>query len=437
MAIPSRYRRHLMWATLAFGFLFVNFFRNSTAVLAGDLAAVFDATAAELGLLHSSFFYVYAAAQLPSGLLVDRYGPRRVVSIGLAGMAVGVAGFAAADSFAFGFAARFLAGLSGAAIYVAVLRFCANWYAPEEFATMTGFTIAAAGIGGVLATTPLALAAGAAGWRTVLYAAAAGVFLAALAVGVFVRDRPADPDDRPAGADSGTDTDSFREVLAGARRVLGDVDTWLMGVALFLIFGLNFTVIGLWGVPYIVHLYDVPVATAATAVLAANVGFAIGSPAFGALSDRTGRRTEVIVASCVVFVLSYGVIFVAITPPLAVVALVLFLGMGMTGGASVAYTVAKERHLEDSGAATGTVNGMAYFGAAVFPAVLGAALDAYWTGRVVDGARAYTPAGYRVAFGIVVAGGVVATVCALALHVRQRRRGEGADAVAASAAGDD
>ncbi|MFC7071374.1 MFS transporter [Halobaculum lipolyticum] len=436
MALPNRYRRHLMWATLAFGFLFVNFFRNSTAVLAGDLAAVFDATAAELGLLHSSFFYVYAAAQLPSGLLVDRFGPRRVVSVGLAGMAVGVAGFAAADTFALGFAARFLAGLSGAAIYVAVLRFCANWYAPGEFATMTGFTIAAAGIGGVLATTPLALAAGVAGWRAVLFVSAGGVFLAAVAVGAYVRDRPAEAADRPAGADSGTDHDSLREVLAGARRVLADVDTWLMGVMLFLIFGLNFTVVGLWGVPYIVNLYDVPVSTAATAVLAANVGFAVGSPAFGALSDRTGRRTGVILGSCVVFLLAYGVIFLTVTPPLAVVGLVLFVGMGVTGGASVAYTVAKERHVGDSGAATGTINGMAYFGAAVFPAVLGAVLDAYWTGRVVDGARAYSAQGYRLAFGVVVAGGVVAVACAAALHLRVQRR-ERADAGAPSAPGDD
>ncbi len=428
-----------MWGTLAFGFLFVNFFRNSTAVLAGDLAAVFDATAAELGLLHSSFFYIYAAAQLPSGLLVDRYGPRRVVAVGLAGMGIGVAAFAAADTFAMGFAARFLAGLSGAAIYVAVLRFCANWYAPEEFATMTGFTIAAAGVGGVLATTPLAVAAGATGWRTVLYASAGGVFVAALAVGVFVRDRPAKMEDRPAGADSGSDTDSFREVISGARRVLSDPDTWLMGVLLFLVIGLNFTVVGLWGVPYIVHSYDVPVSTAATTVLAANVGFALGSPAFGAISDRTGRRTEVILGSCVVFLLAYGLIFLTVTPPLVVVGLALFVGMGVTGGASVAYTVAKERHAVDSGAATGTINGMAYFGAAVFPAVMGFALDAYWTGRIVDGARAYTPAGYRVAFGVVTLGGVVAVVCAAALHVRERRRDPRPDAVAAAASdtGDD
>ncbi|PSQ04352.1 MFS transporter [Halobacteriales archaeon QS_6_71_20] len=434
MSGPARYRRHVMWATLAFGFLFVNFFRNSTGVLAGDLAAVFDANAAELGLLHSSFFYVYAAGQLPSGLLVDRYGPRRVVSVGLGGMAVGVGAFAAADTLVAAFAARFLAGLGGAAIYVAVLRFCANWYAPEEFATVTGFTIAAAGVGGVLATTPLAIAAGAAGWRAVLYGSAAGMGVSALSVGLFVRDRPATVADRPAAADSGTETDSLREVLAGARRVLGDLDTWLMGLVLFLVFGLNFTVVGLWGVPYIVHVYEVPVSTAATAVLAANVGFALGSPAFGALSDYTGRRTGVILGSCAVFVLAYGVVFLAVTPPLAVVAAVLFLGMGITGGVSIAYTVVKERHAEDSGAATGTVNGMAYFGAAVFPAVLGGVLDAYWTGRIVDGARAYTPQGYRVAFGIVVAGGLVATACALALHVQSRRRDRSPDAAEAAPA---
>ncbi|WP_435146924.1 MFS transporter [Halobaculum sp. P14] len=417
-------RRHLMWAVLAFGFLFVNFFRNSTAVLTGDLAATFDATAAELGLLHSSFYYIYAAAQLPAGLVADRYGPRRVVGAGLVGMAVGVGVFAASDSLAVGFLGRFLAGLGGSVIYVAVLRFCANWFAPEEFATMTGFTIAAAGLGGVLATTPLAVAAGMAGWRSVLFAAAATMLLVAVAVFVGVEDRPEAADAVAGGQVAGDDRTAagLSEVLAGARRVLSDLDTWLMGVMLFLVIGLNFTVVGLWGVPYIVHVYDASVATAATAVLAANVGFALGSPAFGALSDRIGSRTGVILASCVVFLAAYGVVFVTGTPPLVVVAAVLFVAMFVSGGAMVAYTVAKERHADDSGAATGTVNGLAYAGAAVFPGVLGAALDAYWTGKVVDGARIYSVTGYRVAFGIVTAGGVLAVACALALHVRERRR---------------
>ncbi|WP_313695660.1 MFS transporter [Halorarum halobium] len=422
-------RRHLMWAALAFGFLFVNFFRNSTAVLAGELAADFSTTAAELGLLHSSFYYIYAAAQLPAGLVADRYGPRRVVAGGLVGMAVGVTVFAASGSLAVGFLGRALAGFGGSVIYVAVLRFCANWFAPEEFATMTGFTIAAAGLGGILATTPLAIVAGAAGWRVVLLASAGTMLVAAVLVAVVVQDRPTEADAAAhegveGEPDGGEDAAALRDVLAGARRVLADLDTWLMGTMLFLVIGLNFTVVGLWGVPYIVNLYDVSVATAALTVLAANVGFALGSPTFGALSDRLGRRTEVILASCLLFCGSYAVVFLTVTPPLVVVAAAFFTAMFVTGGASVAYTVAKERHVDDSGAATGTVNGLAYAGAAVFPAVMGVVLDAYWTGEVIDGARAYTEAGYRVAFGLVTLGGVVAVACALALHVRERRRAD-------------
>ncbi|QLG62579.1 MFS transporter [Halorarum salinum] len=413
-------RRHVMWATLACGFLFVNFFRNSTAVLAGDLAAVYSATAAELGLLHSSFFYIYAAAQLPGGLVADRFGPRRVVAGGLVGMAVGVAVFAASGSLVVGFLGRALAGLGASVIYVAVLRFCANWYAPEEFATMTGFTIAAAGLGGILATTPLALAAGAAGWRPVLLGSAVAMVVVAVAVVSVVRDRPADAPVEAAADGS----ESLGDVLAGARRVLADLDTWLMGLMLFLVIGLNFTVVGLWGVPYIVHLYDVSVATAATTVLVANVGFALGPPVLGALSDRLGRRTEIILASCLAFTAAYGVVFLTVTPPLFVVGAVLFLAMFITGGTAVSYTVAKERHVEDSGAATGTINGLGYAGAAIFPAVMGLALDAYWTGELIDGARAYTTTGYRVAFGVVTLGGVLATACALALHVRDHRRPE-------------
>ncbi|QLG26758.1 MFS transporter [Halorarum halophilum] len=411
-------RGHAMWLVLACGFLFVNFFRNSTAVLAGDLAAVFDATAAELGLLHSSFFYIYAAAQLPAGLVADRYGPRRVVAGGLVGMAVGVAVFAASGSLAVGFLGRALAGLGGSVIYVAVLRFCANWFASDEFATMTGFTIAAAGMGGILATTPLAIASDAAGWRPVMFGSAAAMGVVAVGVYAAVRDRPDDA--RVEAAADGSQ--SLGDVIAGARRVLSDLETWLMGIMLFLVIGLNFTVVGLWGVPYMVHVHDVSVATAATTVLAANVGFALGSPVLGALSDRLGRRTEVILASCLVFLASYAVVFLTVAPPLVVVGAVLFVAMFVTGGTAVSYTVAKERHLDDSGAATGTVNGLGYLGAAVFPAVMGLVLDAYWTGEVIDGARAYTPAGYRVAFGVVTLGGVVAVGCALALHVRERRR---------------
>lgn len=411
--------RWVLWGLLALGFVLVSFHRVSSAVLADDLARAFDTTGTELGFLHASFFYIYAAMQLPSGIVVDRFGPRRVAAGGLAVLSVGVLGFAVAESYVLGFVARAVIGLGGAVLYPAILRFAANWFRPDEFATVTGWTVSVAGLGGVLAATPLALAVEATGWRpTIAAAGVVGIAVAAL-IWLAVRDRPRDAGTSISGVRPPEAEADFATVLANSRRVLGDRETWLMGGLLFFVIGTNFTVLGLWGVPYIVHVFGADVQTASYVVLAGNLGYLVSAPVFGWLSDRTGRRTSLVLAATAGFTLAYGVIFVVIRPPLAVVAILLFCGLCAMGGASLTYTVAKERHdAAASGTAVGTINGIGYAGAAVVPALMGYVLDAYWTGQTVSGARVYTVAGYRVAFGIATTAGVVATFCAAWLHYR-------------------
>ncbi|WP_411964675.1 MFS transporter [Haloferax sp. YSMS24] len=427
-AHPTRWR-WVLWALLAVGFLLVSFHRVTTAVLADDLSRTFDTTGAELGMLHASFFYIYAGLQLPSGILVDRAGSRRVAAAGLAVMSLGVFGFALAPTYAIAFASRAVLGLGGSVLYTATLRFLANWYRPDEFATMTGWTIAAAGMGGVLATTPLAIAIDSAEWQSVLVAIGVGGVALAVVTFFVVRDRPSDAGFEPVdGVQPSTRNIEFSTVITNTKRVLRERETWLMGTMLFLVLGTNFTVLGLWGVPYIADLYDVSVRTASMFVFVGNVGFLLGSPIIGTLSDRLGHRTEIILGSCVVFTMAYGLIFLFVTPPLLVAGGLLFVALFVMGGTLIAFTVAKERHVATASAtATGAINSMGYFGAAVFPAVMGYALDAYWTGEVVAGARVYTPSGYRVAFGIATAAGIVAVVCAYLLH----RRESGADATPA------
>ena len=423
MSLPFRRRRLLLWAALAAGFLFVNFHRTATAVLADSLARTFDATGSQLGLLHASFFYIYAALQLPAGLAVDRYGPRWVGAVGLAVLSAGVLWFARSDTLLAAFLARTVVGLGGSVCYIATLRFCANWFRPDEYATMTGYTVAAAGAGGILATTPLALAIDRVGWRLAILAT--GMFTAVVAVAVAgaVRDTPTaagyeDPGVGVGAPDGGSASPA--DIVANARTVLREAETWLMGLLLFLVLGVNFTVLGLWGVPFVADTYGVSVARASTYLLVGNVGFVLGSPAIGALSDRTGRRTELIVATAVVFALSYGVLVTV--PPLPVVGVALFCALLANGGVSLVFTVGKERHEPAvAGTVTGVVNSLGYVGAATLPTVMGAVLDAYWTGEVINGARVYTVAGYRVAFAIATAAALLAVVAGLWLHRREAR----------------
>src|SRR6056297_37824 len=89
---PRRWR-WLLWATMGVAFLFVNANRLSTAVLAEDLMAAFGTTGTQLGTLHAVFFWVYAAMQIPTGLLADRIGPRLTATAGAVVMNVGVVWF--------------------------------------------------------------------------------------------------------------------------------------------------------------------------------------------------------------------------------------------------------------------------------------------------------------------------------------------------------
>jgi sugar phosphate permease len=420
----ARTRRWVMWGILATAFFLMSFNRVTTGVLAEDLTRAFGLTATELSILHSSFFYVYAALQLPAGLLVDRYGPRRVSSTGIVVMSVGVCGFALSGSLVSGFLTRTLVGIGGSVIYLSILRFGANWFRTDEFATVVGISIALSGMGGLAATTPLALLVEAAGWRAATFTAGGVGLLLGGGVYLVVRDSPARAGlDPPRGVTSQgrTEAPDRETVLANTRRVLSSPDAWLLGVLLFLVIGTNLTILGLWGVPYLVHVYDLSVPRASTVVLVGSLGLVVGSPLFGWLSDRISNRLGFILAGSLVFTAGYGLIFVTGRPPLVVVAGVFFLANFVSGATALAYTLVKENHpTSASGVATGALNSLGYAGAAVVPAVMGVTLDAYWTGQTVGGSRIYSLAGYRLAFGFATLAGLVAVVCAVGVALRRR-----------------
>lgn len=414
-------RRWLAFGALATVFLLVNLHRLSTAVLSEQLTADFGTTAAQLGTLHASFFYIYALIQIPTGVLADRFGPRYVGSAGAAVLSTGAVAFAMADGYTVALLSRALIGTGSGVIFVSILRFCANWYRAGEFATMTGLTGAMAGLGAILATTPLALAAGEFGWRPSLFALG-GVGLAA-GMGVFVlaRKSPAD-----AGLDSiegvpEQPSVTLRETGAHLRELLVDFDQWLVSLVFFAAMGMLLTLLGLWGIPYLVVVYGLDVTTASYYTLLGSVGSLFGPPLLGRLSDAIERRILPMVVSLGLLTVALSIIPVFGKPPLAAVAVAYFLSGLLFGGALLGFTIVKERYPAGaSGVATAVVNTAGFVGGALFPTLMGLALDAYRTDEVVAGSVTYTEFGYRVAFGILVGAVAIAFLCSLWLFARDR-----------------
>lgn len=414
---PYRWR-WVIWTTLALVFLLVNLFRLSSAVLADSLMVDFDTSGAALGTLHASFFYVYALMQLPAGILADRAGPKRIATVGALVLNVGAIGFALSDSYVTAFVYRALIGGGGAVIFISILRFCASWYRAEEFGTMSGLTIAVAGLGGIMATTPLAIAAETFGWRaTTLVLGTAGLAFVAV-VYVLTEDTPTDAGFGPIG-DEDEPALTSTEVVTNLRAVLAERETWVVSVMLFCSVGMLITLLGLWGVPYIVQTYDISVTAASWFTLLGSIGLLVGPPAFGWLSDHLERRALLIVVGGAGYLVGFGSLSLFGQPPLVVVATVYFALGFLLGAFTLSYPFIKERHATAaSGVSTATINGAGFLGAALFPTLLGYVLDVYWTGELLAGARIYTEMGYRVSFGIATVASMVALLCSVWLYRR-------------------
>ncbi|MFW6265754.1 MAG: MFS transporter, partial [Halanaeroarchaeum sp.] len=216
---------------------------------------------------------------------------------------------------------------------------------------------------------------------------------------------------------------SLSETGAYIRTLLGDVDQWLLSIIFFSGMGTVLTIIGLWGVPYLVVVYGLDVTTASYFTLLGSVGMLVGAPTVGWVSDRIGRRFLPMVVGLGVFVLTLAAVPVTGKPPLAIVAIAYFLTGISLGFVMLALPIVKEKYpAAVSGVATATVNAAGFFGATALPPLMGLVLDRYRTGDVVGGTVVYTQYGYRIAFAITAVAVAVAFSSAIVLFVRKRRR---------------
>jgi len=367
-------------------------------------------SAAQLGTLHAAFFAVYAVLQLPTGIVVDRYGSRLTASVGMLTVAAGSLVMATAGGFTVAIIARLLIGAGARVIFIAILRYAASWFPPQRFATVTGMTAGVAGLGAISAATPLAVLVQTVGVTRSFEFAAVGAVTVAVAIWVFVRRGTAETPDRP------VDVVGIRAQL---RTLVGDPEQWLLSLVFFAGNGTTVTIMGLWGVPYLVAVYGLSVADASVYTLIGSVGILIGGPTLGWLSDRLGMRLRPMIVGLALTASALAVIPLLGQPPLWAIAAVYAVVGASIGVSLLSMTAIKERYPPSAaGVATAAVNTWGFVGATVLPVAMGIAVDQYRTGAIVGGSVVYTPMGYRIAFAI--AAGVVALAALAAMGVARR-----------------
>jgi MFS family permease len=390
-----------------------------------ELMAEFAIAAAALGNLSAFYFYSYVAMQIPTGLLVDRFGARRVLVGGAAIAAAGSVLFALAANLALANLGRLLIGGSVGVAWVGTLKLAAHWLPPERFALAAGLTLAAGMFGAVGAGVPLRWGVDAFGWRAVMLAGALAIALVCGALAWLVRD---DPTER--GYRSYFTARRSPEARPSAWRGLAEVlryrNTWLIFVAPQGLVGAILAFGGLWGVPYLVSVYGFTTERAAFYCSATLLAWAVGGPVFGAFSDRLRERKPLyLIGSLGAFVL-WAIVILAERPHAPSVLLALLTLAGFCSGCMVIGFAFVEESVPArlAGTAGGVANMGSMCGAMLLQPLLGAILDARWQGASAAGVRLYDAEAFRAAFTLALAWIACSLAAALATretHARQAR----------------
>jgi len=399
---------------------FVGFFhRVAPAVITRELAAEFELTAAALGNLSAFYFYAYVAMQVPTGVLVDRYGPRRILALAAAGAAAGALLFAGAHAFALVGAGRLLIGASVGVAFVAMMKLSTHWFHPSRFALVAGLALGTGMLGAVSAGAPLRWLANSFGWRGVILATAAATAALAVAIWLTVRD---DPEERGYASylPPALDEVPARSMLGGLARVLRSHNVLLICFTNGGVSGPTLTFAGLWGVPFLASHYALSTAAAAALCSLTLLAWGIGGPLAGALSDRVKERKRLYIVGAAVATIGWSVVLLVPGLPLAVLASLLVLTGLASGIIMIGYAYAKESAPAALAGTTGGVVNMGNMtGGMLMQPAVGWMLDRAWDGALENGMRIYSFQAYRLGFALMLAW--LAAAVAVAAFTRETR----------------
>lgn len=386
--------RWKIFSVLSFLYVMALFFRVSMAVVARDVTTDFALSATRLGTLSSVFFIVYALAQIPLGILLDRFGGRIIVSaLGLMTTA-GAILFASAPGYHTALAGRVLLGIGTSCVLMGALKIFTNWFTQKEFAIVAGFIMAIGNLGNLLATAPLAAAVSAFGWRSALLAVALAQIGATILVYTIAADSP--PQSTPAEAGAERDAAARTSALSGMRSVLGYPSFWLLGFLGFCYYGNFMLVQSLWGGPYLMDVFHASRSAAGSVLFCSAGGFIAGCLCVGKISTNLlkSRKNTILIGQSMALALMLCLLGPA--ERLSPTGLkLLFVALGFTASSGITiYPMVREMFPNAiAGTALSTLNFFVVSGVAVIQMLVGIILD-----RFPHVSGSYSAAAYHQAF---------------------------------------
>lgn len=386
------------WIVWGLGCLFYFYeclLQVSPSVMSNELMRDFSVTSQTLGVLSGIYFYSYAAMQLPGGVMMDYFGPHRLLTIATSICAISTVAFGLTDNFVMACLARLMIGFGSAFAAVGAMKLAANWFPAERFALLTGMMVTIGMLGAIGGEAPLAMLIDSVGWRhSMVIMGGVGIILAIL---IFTVTKDVPKKSRTHHTTTGDDEPMLNSLIT----LLKNKQLWLVAFYGGLMYMATPIFCGLWGVPFLMFKMHIAKATAANYISLVFVGWAIASPLWGIFSNRIGRRKPPMYIGSIGALISCTIFIYAPIQSGWLIQFFLFTFGIFSAGFLPAFAVAKEL-CNKKYVATGLsfMNMMNMVGIAIGQPLIGYILDKFWQGEIIDKIRIYPLEAYHIALAL-------------------------------------
>ena len=361
-------------------------FRTVNAVISPDLIASLNLNATDLGLLTSVYFLAFASFQLPLGILLDRFGPRRVEASLLLFAALGAVLFALSDTRIGLVIGRALIGLGVSACLMASFKAFVIWFPPERLPLVNGWVLAAGGLGALTATAPVEAALNVTDWRGVFLGLGIMTFVVAVAIFLIVPER-----------ESRGNVGDLRSQLRGVVRIYRDRYFWRIAPVTVLSQTAFLSIQGLWAGPWLKDVAGLPRVEIASHLFFTAAAMVAGFLLMGNVAYRLSRWgiRNIVVAGA--GMLTFMVVQLCLSLQFTSAALPLWILFGFFGTSGLLSFAVLSHYFpaELSGRVSTAVNVMVFVSAFIAQWGIGAIVNLW------PGADGYDPQGYQAAFALV------------------------------------
>lgn len=423
MSINNKKHTTAAWLICGIGALFYAYeylLRISPSAMELALRHHFDLSATGFGLLSSVYYYAYVPMQLPVGILMDRFGPRRLLTFACMICILGTLLFCSTTNYHIAIVGRFLVGAGSAFAFVGVLKLATIWLPENKLAMVAGLTAALGTVGAMVGDNMLSIVVNHVGWqKTDTYTAIFGMALIFL-LWFGIHDHKRD-------LKSGGTIDSFKRNLLDLNIIIRNKQIWLNGFFGCLVYLPTTVFAELWGIPYLSHAHGMSESDAGFANSLLFFGFMIGAPLMGYISDRLKCRKKPMVVGAIVAAVVMTIILYWPSLSFTAVNLLMFtLGLFYSAQAIV-FAVGRELSPnEAAGTAIAVTNMIVMIGAMFLQPLVGRMLDwSVWFHHVTHHvqtplmsiAQTYGPKDYQLAISIIPLGIVIAAI--LTIFIRE------------------